>query len=74
MKDLLEYIVENIIDEADFEIIESEENGNHILQLNVKPEAAGLIIGKGGQTIKSIQNIISVRSRKENINTYVRVL
>lgn len=74
MKDLLQYIVENIIDKSDFEISENEENGDDILQIKVKPEAAGLLIGKGGQTIKSIQNIISVKARKENKNTYVRVV
>lgn len=74
MKDLLEYILKGIIDENDFEIEEKEDNGQKILQVKVQPESAGLVIGKGGQTIKSIQNIISVRARKENQNAYVKVV
>ncbi len=74
MKDLLEYIIKGIIDEADFEISEKEDNGQLILQIKVKPEAAGLLIGKGGQTIKSIQNIISVKARKENKTVFVKVV
>ena len=74
MKELLEYIVKNVLDEGDFEISEKEDNGQIILQIKVKPEAAGLLIGKNGQTIKSIQNIISVKARKENKNAFVKVL
>lgn len=74
MKELLEYIVKNIINEGDFEISEIEDNGQLILQIKVKPEAAGLLIGKGGQTIKSIQNIVSVRARKENRSIFVKVI
>jgi uncharacterized protein len=74
MKTLLEYIVKGIIDESDFEISEKEDNGQLILQIKVKPEAAGLLIGKNGQTIKSIQNIVSVKARKENKNVFVKVV
>ena len=74
MKTLLEYIVKGIIDERDFEISEKEDNGQLILQIKVKPEAAGLLIGKNGQTIKSIQNIVSVKARKENKNVFVKVV
>ena len=74
MKELLEYIVKGIIDEADFEISEKEDNGQLVLQIKVNPDAAGLLIGKGGQTIKAIQNIISVRARKENKNVFVKVV
>lgn len=74
MKKLLEYIVKNIIEKEDFEISEKDDNGRLILQIKVKPEAAGILIGKDGRTIKSIQNIISVRARKENANVFVKVL
>jgi uncharacterized protein len=74
MKELLEYIVKGIIDETDFEVSEKEDNGQLILLIKVKPEVAGLVIGKGGQTIKSIQNIISVKAAKENRNVFVKVV
>lgn len=74
MRDLLEYILKGIIDENEFEVDEKEDNGQKILLIKVKSESAGLVIGKGGQTIKSIQNIISVRARKENQNVFVKVI
>jgi len=74
MKELLEFIVKSILDKKDFDISENEEDGNLILQIKVKPESAGLLIGKDGQTIKSIQNIISVRAKKDNKNAYIKVV
>jgi predicted RNA-binding protein YlqC (UPF0109 family) len=74
MKDLLEYVLKGIVEEKDFEINEKEDTGQQILEIKADPEVTGLIIGKGGQTIKSIQNIISVRARKENKNVFVKVV
>lgn len=73
MKELLNFIIEGILGSKDFEITEKEEDGQYILQIQVKPEEAGLIIGKGGQTIKSIQNIMRVKARKENRSVFVKV-
>ena len=74
MKELLEFILKGILEESDFEINEKDEEGQTILEIKVKPDNAGLIIGKGGQTIKSIQNIISVKARKENKQVFVKVI
>ena len=71
MKKLLEFIVKGIIEEGDYEISEKEDDGQYILEIKVKPEATGLLIGKGGQTIKSIQDIIAVRARKENKSAFL---
>ena len=74
MRDLLEYMVKGILDEGDFEIAEKEDNGQTIFEIKVEPENTGLLIGKGGQTIKSIQNVLSVRARTENKQVYVKVV
>lgn len=74
MKELLNFILEGILGNKDFEISEREEDGSTILEVKVNPDEVGIIIGKGGQTIKSIQNLIRVRARKENKNVFVKVL
>ena len=73
MRDLLRFILEGILGEDNFEIKEKEDNGSVILEIIVKPEIAGLIIGKGGQTINSIQNVVRVRARKENSSVFLKI-
>lgn len=74
MRDLLKFILEGILGNTNFEIKEKEESGTDILEVSVSPDEAGLVIGKGGQTIKSIQNIVRVRARKENKSVFVKVI
>ena len=62
MKELLAYVVEGILGKKDFEITETENEGRVELLLDVAPEDIGLIIGKGGATIKAIRNILRVKS------------
>lgn len=68
MKDLLEYIVTNLVSKPDvISIAEQTDNGNMMLSLTVDPEDMGLIIGKGGQTIRAIRKLLTVRAIAENI-------
>ena len=68
MKDLLTFILEGILGKREFEITETEEEGSDrvILSIQAQPEDLGLIIGKGGNTIKAIQTILRVRGRVED--------
>lgn len=66
MKELISFILKNILGNDEFEIEEVEDNGKVSLNIQAKPENIGLIIGKGGQTIKAIQNVVKVKARLEN--------
>ncbi len=66
MKDLLNYIVKNIIPESDFEIEEVDEEGRINLILKVNKDNMGLIIGKGGNTVRSIRNLLKVKATLTN--------
>jgi len=74
MKDLLTYLVENLTGNKDFEIEEEEDNGVFVLRIFANPKDLGLIIGKGGQTIKAIQTVVRVRGKLEgkNVNVFVQ--
>ncbi len=74
MRDLLNFILIGILGKENFEVKEKEDNGVVILEIQAKPDNVGLLIGKGGQTIKSIQNIVRVRARKENKSVFVKVI
>ena len=67
MKQTLEYLVTNIVDNPkDVEITESEEEGVVTLTIAVNPEDMGKVIGKEGKIIRSIRNIMKVKAMKEN--------
>ena len=67
MKQTLEYLVTNIVDNPnDVEITESEEEGVVTLTIAVNPDDMGKVIGKEGKIIRSIRNIMKVKAMKEN--------
>ncbi len=68
MKDLLNYIVTSLVTKPDaVSIDEQASDGNVDLILTVDPTDMGLIIGKGGQTIRSIRKLLTVRAIAENV-------
>jgi len=76
MKDLISFLVNGIIGSDDFEIIEESEDTFSVFTIKAKPEYMGLIIGKGGKTIKTIRNLVKVKAtlEKKTINLLVEEL
>lgn len=67
MKDLLEYIVKNIVSKPEaIKIEETQEDGVINFNLTVDTEDMGLIIGKSGQTIRAIRRLLVARAMAEN--------
>ncbi|KKP48071.1 MAG: hypothetical protein UR39_C0002G0174 [Candidatus Woesebacteria bacterium GW2011_GWA1_33_30] len=66
MKDLLEFIIKNILGkDVKFEILE-EDNGSLVtLTVKTKDEDGGMIIGKQGKIIKAIRNILRIKATLE---------
>ena len=68
MKELLDYIVKNLVTKPDAVLIDEQAAGGNVdLTLTVDPEDMGLIIGKSGQTIRAIRKILTVRAIAENV-------
>jgi len=66
MKELLSYIIEKIVSHPeDIKIEEETEGGLVNLKLQVHPDDMGLVIGKGGNIIRSIRNLLRVKAIKE---------
>ena len=65
MKELLEYILKGILGEGEFYVTEEADGDFLILSINVEPEKAGMVIGKGGATIKAIRSILRVKATLE---------
>jgi predicted RNA-binding protein YlqC (UPF0109 family) len=65
MKKLLEYLVTSIVEHPqDVVIEEKEEEGQLNLNLQVHPQDVKIVIGKQGKTIKSIREIIKIKSHQ----------
>lgn len=68
MKDLLEYIVQNLVTKPEEIFIdEQSQTGVVNLTLTVDPGDMGIIIGKNGQTIRAIRKLLTVRAIAENV-------
>lgn len=66
MKDLLEYLVKELVSKPkEVKITESkEEDGTVHLSLSVSPADMGIIIGKGGKTIIAIRSLVKTAAAK----------
>ncbi|MEM8628998.1 MAG: KH domain-containing protein [Chlamydiota bacterium] len=68
MKEFVEYIVKNLVDNPDdVSINEIEGTNTKILELHVPKPDIGKIIGKGGKTINALRTLVmAVASRDHN--------
>ena len=75
MKQLLEYIVPNIVNHPEeVEINETSEGGTITLTIKVNPEDTGRVIGKAGKVIKAIRQIARVIAIKQGVRVNIDVL
>lgn len=73
MKDLANYILKEILGEEKFELKEELEGDFSKLTILAPKESIGLIIGKGGNTIKSIRNILKIKATLEKRGVSLQV-
>lgn len=74
MRDLLEYVVNNLVSKPEAVVIdEQREDGTINLILSVDPQDMGLVIGKGGQTIKALRKLLAVRAMAENVRVNLQL-
>jgi len=63
MRELLEFIIENLLGKKDFSIEEAtDERGFINLTVLLDPKDIGLIIGKNGKTIKAVRSLLRVNA------------
>lgn len=75
MKDLVIFIVKQLVTKPDdVSVEEAQDEQGQILHLTVSQEDMGIVIGKGGQTIKSIRKILAVRAMNEGARVYLHLV
>lgn len=72
MNKLLNFLVKNIIGDG-YEISETVDGDRVEYIIKVSQDKAGKIIGKGGSTIKAIQDILKIKATLENKFVNVKV-
>ena len=76
MKDFLDYLVKEIVDQPDKVVIAdtTDQNGFSVLEISVDPTDMGKVIGKGGKIIKALRDLVRVLAVKQNrrVNVVLR--
>ena len=75
MKDLLEYIIPNIVNHPEDVIItKTETDGIVNISIKVNPEDMGRVIGKSGKVIKAIRQIGRIIAIKKGLRLNIDVI
>ena len=76
MKELLEYMVKELVDNPDDVDIEEEEEDEKtiIFKLNVAGEDLGKVIGKKGRTANALRVVMRAASAKRGKSSIVKII
>lgn len=73
MRELLDFIISNLIGEGNYEITEAMDGSRTNYLVSAPKEFMGLLIGKGGGTIKALRNLLRVRATLEKVSASLNV-
>jgi predicted RNA-binding protein YlqC (UPF0109 family) len=75
MKKLLESLVKAIVENSkDVVVEERKENGWLTLALRVHPDDLKIVIGKGGQTIKALRELVKIKAIRKNLKVNLEII
>jgi predicted RNA-binding protein YlqC (UPF0109 family) len=76
MKELLEYLARQLVDEPDKVEVEqfNEDDGTVVLELAVAEDDYGKIIGKGGRTANALRTVVKAAAVKEGRRVLVDIV
>ena len=75
MKELVEYIAKALASKPeDVVVVESEEDGQTVLRLEVADEDKGKIIGRRGRVDQSIRSLLRVAAVKEGTKVILEIV
>jgi predicted RNA-binding protein YlqC (UPF0109 family) len=76
MKELLEYLARQLVDEPDeVEVGQfNEDDGTVVLELAVAEDDYGKIIGKGGRTANALRTVVKAAAVKEGRRVLVDIV
>jgi uncharacterized protein len=76
MKELLEYLARQLVDQPDeVEVGQFEEDdGTLVLELSVADDDYGKVIGRGGRTANALRTVVKAAAVKENRRVLVDIV
>ena len=75
MKEVLEFIVRNLVDAPDdVRVTEEREDDLLVLRLEVAPEDVGKVIGRGGRVARAIRAVMRAAAAKAGTNVAVEIV
>lgn len=75
MKELLEVIVKNLVDQPDkIQVTETQSERTLVLELKVAPEDMGKVIGKQGRIAKAIRTLVKASGVHEDKKIIVEIV
>ncbi len=74
VKEVLEYIAKNLVDEPDAVRVTEVENGDTLaLKLTVADDDVGKVIGRRGRTARAIRDMVRAAGVKAGVNVSVEI-
>ncbi|HWI21330.1 MAG TPA: KH domain-containing protein [Baekduia sp.] len=76
MKELLEYLAAQLVDEPGEVVVEQfdEDDGTVVLEMSVADEDYGRVIGKGGRTANALRTVVKAAAVKEDRRVLVDIV
>jgi uncharacterized protein len=76
VEELLEYLARSLVDSPDEVSVESfeEDDGTLVLELQVADGDTGKVIGRGGRTVAALRNVIKASAVKQGRRVLVDVV
>jgi predicted RNA-binding protein YlqC (UPF0109 family) len=76
MKELLEYLTRELVDEPDEVKVEEfeEDDGTLVLELSVADDDYGKVIGRGGRTANALRLVVKAAAVKEDRRVLVDII
>jgi predicted RNA-binding protein YlqC (UPF0109 family) len=75
MREVLEYIARNLVEEPDAVSVEEIESGRTVvLKLTVAPGDVGKVIGRGGRTARAIRDLVRAAGTTPGVTTVVEIV
>ena len=74
MKELVEVMAKDLVEHPEeVSVIESEQNGETVIELKVAPSDMGKVIGKQGRIAKAIRSVVKAAASKEDKKVVVEI-
>ena len=76
MRELLVYLAQQLVDEPDKVEVESfeEDDGTLVLELSVGDDDYGQVIGRGGRTAQALRTVVKAAAVKDNRRVLVDIV